>query len=127
MSIIEKSVLSRNRFKSPNGNITTEDLLDLKPEVLNEMAKEVNRELSLESEEDFLKNRSVEASGLSEKLEVLKYVINLKLAERDRRANEKVRADERQRLLRILAERQEEDIKSLSTEDLKKRLEELGN
>lgn len=113
-------------FPSSLGNINAYDLFDLPLHELNNTAKTINKRLKEEEEEDFVANKSNASTDLSNQLEIVKAVIQYKKDLRDRAAESKQRAQERQRLLEILQSKQDEALASLSMEELEKRLAELA-
>lgn len=119
------------RFPSNKGDLSVEQLWDLPLTSrngfdLDTVAKTVNTHLKAASEESFVVTSSNPAkTTLQEQLEVIKAIIAVKL---DEAAKAKVRSDraaERQRLLEILDQKEDDELKGLSREEIKKRLAEL--
>ena len=71
------------------------------------------------------KSQNPAKDSLELKLEILKHIIAVKLKDAEDRRNAAERATERQKLLDILAEKQDGALKELSVEDIQKRLAEL--
>ena len=118
------------KFRYPyKGMITTEDLWDLSLNQLDDVYRNLNKELSNIDESGLIQTRSanegVKANELRNKIEVVKHVFNSKrmAAEFDRMAAE--RSAKKQHILDILARKQESALESMSEEDLKKMLDEL--
>jgi hypothetical protein len=59
------------------------------------------------------------------RLEILKDIIAVKLAERKAKQDEKAKAQEKQRLLEILAKKKDSALEELSVEEIQKRIEAL--
>jgi len=119
------------RFPSNKGDLSVEQLWDLPLTSrngfdLDTVAKTVNTHLKAASEESFVVTSSNPAkTTLQEQLEVIKAIIAVKL---DEAAKAKIRSDraaERQRLLEILDQKEDDELKGLSREEIKKRLAEL--
>jgi Lon protease-like protein len=120
------AALKKYFFPSPKGNVTTYDLFDLTLTDLNSTAKNINRRLQEEGEEDFINDKTSSNTDLSNRLEIVKAVIQYKKDLRDQAAQAKQRAQERQRLLEVLQSKQEEALASLPIEEIEKRLAELS-
>lgn len=133
-NIFETASRQKFRFPSSKGALSTEQLWDLPlthtdPGVvtLDQVARAVNAELKSVTEESFVATKRSDREGvLSEKLDVVKHVIAVKLAEQEARADVAKKIQERKRLTELLAEKDAEAQKALPREELLKRLAELG-
>lgn len=121
---------SQMKFRYPyKGMITTEDLWDLTPTQLDTVYKTLNKELQVTEEDSLLCAKSadegVKANTLKNKIEIVKYVFNSKqqAAELTRLAAD--HAAKKQRILDILARKQENALENMSEDDLMKMLNEL--
>lgn len=121
---------SQMKFRYPyKGMITTEDLWDLTPAQLDTVYKTLNKELQVTEEDSLLCAKSadegVKANTLKNKIEIVKYVFNSKqqAAELTRLAAD--HAAKKQRILDILARKQENALENMSEDDLMKMLNEL--
>lgn len=132
MNIFEQATRQKFRFESIKGELTVEQLWDMPLTSkngfdLDTVAKEVNRDLKACSEESFVNTNHNPAVGrLEAKLEVVKHVIAVKLAESDERAKAADRKAEKERLLEILHQKKDQDLLGLSREELEKRIAALG-
>lgn len=122
---------SQFKFRYPyKGLITTEDLWDLTPAQLDTVYRNLSKELKTTDEDSLIHTRSVEegikANELKNKIEVVKYIFNHKqqAAELARMAAEN--AAEKQRILAVLADMEDNALRNMSKDDLLKRLSELG-
>lgn len=133
-NLFEYATRNRLRFASVRGELTVEQLWNDVPLRaakddfnLNAVAKAANKALKDISEESFVETaRTPEHTRREMALEVVKYVIETKLAEE---AAMKKRADnkaEREELLKILAEKQANKLSALSEKQLKDRIAALG-
>lgn len=119
------------RFPSNKGDLSVEQLWDLPLTSrngfdLDTVAKTVNTHLKAASEESFVVTSSNPAkTTLQEQLEVIKAIIAVKLDEAAKAKMRSDRAAERQRLLEILDQKEDDELKGLSREEIKKRLAEL--
>jgi hypothetical protein len=119
------------RFASPRGELSTEQLWDMPLRAndnfnLNEVAKTANKALKSATEESFVETTKTALHvKLEMALEVVKYVIEVKLEEEaaaQKRAKNKL---EKEKLLVILAEKQDGKLSALSENELKKRIASL--
>ena len=124
INMFEQATRLKLRFKSNNGNISTEDLWDLPLSQLDDIAKGLRKELR-ETEDSFIEEKKSNAQ-LELRFEVVKHVITTKLAERDAKAQAKEKAARRQVLLEALEKKQNAALDGMSAEDIKKELEALG-
>lgn len=119
------------RFPSNKGDLSVEQLWDLPLTSrngfdLDTVAKTVNTHLKAASEESFVVTSSNPAkTTLQDQLEVIKAIIAVKLDEAAKAKMRSDRAAERQRLLEILDQKEDDELKGLSREEIKKRLAEL--
>ena len=117
---------TRRKYRYPyKGRISTEDLWDLNTKGLDEIYKTLNKELKESQEDSLLCAQSNENEELVEKIEIIKYIVSVKIAEQRAKASEIERAETRRKLLELKAERENEKIRELSDEELDKMIEEL--
>lgn len=124
-NIFEKAAKQKLRFETSKGLLATEDLFDLSLNSLDTLAKATNKKLKEESEESFITTKTTKNTENELKLELLKYVIEYKinLAERS-----KARADRRAELEvleTLVREKKVEAVKSMSIDDIQKKILEL--
>ena len=118
---------SKNKYRYPyKGMITTEDLWDLTPAQLDIVYKALNKGVS-EAQVSSLMCKVTEVDAeLLNKIEIVKYIFNAKEAEAEARKNDAAKHAKKQRILDILAQKQEDALQNMSEDDLKKMLDELG-
>lgn len=102
------------------------DLWDLSLTNLDSVFKTLNAEVKKSEEESLLNAKTKEDEDLTNKIEIIKYIVNKKLAEKEARENEKKNKEKRQRILEIKAKRQDEALENMSDEDLDKLLAALN-
>jgi hypothetical protein len=122
---------SQFKFRYPyKGMIATEDLWDLKPAELDVVYKNLNKELKTLDGDSLIATKSadegVKANELKNKIEIVKYIFESK-----RQAAELVRmaaanAAEKQKILGVLADMEDNALRNMSKDELLKRLAELG-
>lgn len=125
MNIFERASRAALRFSSPVGELTTEQLWLLpltakgdRPN-LDEMARGVNRELKSLEEGSFVNLKpDPRKIDLELKLDILKHVIESKLA--DKAAAEKAaeNAERKRKLLAALSSKEEAELTGMSRADL---------
>ena len=99
---------------------------DLSLTNLDSVFKTLNAEVKKSEEESLLNAKTKEDEELTNKIEIIKYIVNKKLAEKEARENEKKNKEKRQRILEIKAKRQDEALENMSDEDLDKLLADLN-
>ena len=118
------------RFDSPKGLLTVEDLWDLpltsaRGANLNDIAKGLNRELKAAADEDFV-NRTA-PTDTAEKLafEVVKHVIDIRLAENEAAKLADDSKEKKARILEMIAHKQDEQLAAKPVEELLAMVESL--
>ena len=108
------------------GMINVIDLWDLSLTNLDSVFKTLNAESKKSEEESLLNTKSKEDEEVSNKIEIVKYIVSVKLDEKKKREDAKKNAEMRQRLLEIKAKRQDAALENMSDEELDKTLAELS-
>lgn len=131
--IFEQASRKKLRFAVQGvGILTVEDLWDLplqsktKPN-LDTLAMGLHAQIKeAEGETSFVKP---ETNGVSEQLtlsfEIVKHIIGVKVAERDTAAAARDKAEKKQKLLGLLAQKQDEELTNLSIDEIKAKIAEL--
>ena len=122
---------SQMKFRYPyKGMITTEDLWDLKPAELDVVYKNLNKELKTLDGDSLIATKSaddgVKANELEIKIEIVKYIFNGKRQAAELARMAAANAAEKQKILGVLADKEDDALRNMSKEDLLKRLAELG-
>ena len=118
---------TRNNYQFPfRGMINVIDLWDLSLTNMDSVFKTLNAEVKKSEEESLLNTKSKEDEEISNKIEIVKYIVSVKLDEKKKREDAKKNAEIRQRLLEIKAKRQDAALENMSDEELDKALAELG-
>ena len=131
MNIFEQASMSKLRFSSNRGELATEQLWDLPLQSkgqfdLDTIAKEVNQQLKAVAEESFVSTNSNPASTfLTLKLDILKHIIGVKMLAAEQAKNRAAKSAEREKLISILSEKQDEALKSLTPEEILKKISDL--
>ena len=131
-NLFQYATRNKLRFQSTRGELTAEQLWDVPLRSrddfnLNGVAQAASKAWKAISEESFVETaKTVAHTRLEMALEVVKYVIETKLAEEavtKKRADNKI---EREKLLEILAEKQDGKLSELSEKELQKRIAALS-
>lgn len=119
-------VATKNKFRFPyRGLITVEDLWDLPVTELDSVFKALNSEMKESKEESLLNTKSEADVVLENKIKIVKYIVSVKLEEAEARKKYRENRGKRERILQIMADRQDKAMLEASDEDLQKMLEEL--
>lgn len=131
-NIFEYATRNKLRFASVRGELSVEQLWDIplrsrEPDFnLNAIAKAANKALKEISEESFVEtSKTPEHTRREVALEVVKYVIEVKLAEEEAAKTRAAKKQEKEKLLAILAEKQAGKLSELSEKELEKRIRAL--
>jgi hypothetical protein len=126
INIFEAASRGKVRFEY-KGFLSVEDLWDLSVEELDRIFQRLNGKLKATKDEESLltsKKKSGDSS-LELKVAIVRRIVEVKLTEQADREALIAKKEKRQKILGILAERQDESLKGMSVEDLNKMLDEL--
>lgn len=132
MNIFERASQQKLRFPSVKGELTTEQLWDLPLQSKNQfdldtVAKTVNNELKNVTEESFVATTTSPAKTILElKFEIVKHVIAVRIATNAAARYQAARKAEKDKLIGILADKQDEALKGLTPEEIQARIAALG-
>jgi len=112
--------------------LTVEDLWDLpllsrstsKPD-LDSVAKALNKAIKEAEEESFVVKRSNVSKNLQIAFDIVKHIIEVKMAEAESREKAAANKAKREKILELMANKEEQEMSSLSREDLQKMLDDL--
>jgi len=124
VNIFEVANSKKFRFNF-KGLISTEDLFDLSVKDLDSIFKTLNSQLKQTREESLLEVKSTEDQILDIKIEIVKHIFNLKQEEEAKRIKAKENKEKKQKLMEILANKENQDLLNKSKEDIQKMLNEL--
>jgi len=124
MNIFEYAVEHKLRFPY-KGNISTEDLYALSVSDLDTIYKTLKREAKRNGEESLLATKSNDDVALDTKIEIVKYIVENKLAQVEARKTAAANKAKKDKILSILEEKQDAALKNMSEADLRKMLDTL--
>ena len=117
---------TRKKFRFPfKGMISIEDLWDLSIQNLDNVFKALNAEVKQVREESLLTTKSTEDTELDAKIEIVKYIVKVKLEEADKKKQAVARLEQKRRIQEILANKQDEALQGKSIEELQAMLGEF--
>ena len=124
VNLFEKAVRGKMRFPF-KGMISVEDLWDLSVRDLDSIFKTLNSKLKEVNEESLLKVAAKEDEELKIKVDIIKYIVQVKLEEENKKLEDQKNKERKEKIKEALYKKQEEDLNSLSVEQLKAMLIEL--
>ena len=124
MNIFEYAVRNKVRFPF-KGMISVEDLWDLSLTNLDSIYKTLNRQIKQSEEESLLSTKTNVDTELEVQIEIIKHIVSVKLAEKEARESELARKEQKQKIMSIIAAKEDEALRNSSIDDLKNMLENL--
>lgn len=121
-------VAARNKVRFPyKGMISVEDLWDLSVTALDAVFKTLNSQVKQVKEESLLSTKSKSDERLELQIEIVKYIVSVKLKEQDEREKAAAKKELKQKILQIKADRQDKALTEASDDELQKMLDELNS
>lgn len=131
-NVLERAIRMHVRFETARGDLMVEDLWDLPLQSvqgtranLDDIARGLNKKLKDGADESFVDTTFKGDIETQLKFDIVRHVIEVRVAERNAAKTESERAAKKQHILSILADKQSETLRNMSTEDLQKLLVEL--
>lgn len=120
-------IATRNRYRfNYKGVMTVEDLWDLNVEALDAIFKTLNRQKKTADEDSLLTTKSAEDTELANKIELVKYIVSVKLAEAAERVSSAEKKAQRDKIMEIVAKKKDKALEDMGIDELMKKLEELN-
>lgn len=120
-------IATRNRYRfNYKGVMTVEDLWSLRVEDLDAIFKMLNRQKKTADEDSLLATKSAEDQDLANKIDIVRYIVSVKLAEAADRVSAAEKKTQRDKILEIVAKKKDKALEDMGIEDLMKKLEELN-
>ena len=117
---------TRNKLRFPyRGQISTEDLWDLSVESLDAIFKTLNAKVKEAQEESLLQTPTREDDELSIKITIIKHIVSVKLTEAELSAKAHENREKKQKILEVLANKQEDALMNKSVEELQQMLKDI--
>lgn len=120
-------IATRNRYRfNYKGVMSVEDLWSLRVEDLDAIFKMLNRQKKTADEDSLLATKSAEDQDLANKIDIVRYIVSVKLAEAADRVSAAEKKAQRDKILEIVAKKKDKALEDMGIEDLMKKLEELN-
>jgi len=128
--MFEKAARLKVRFGTEVGNVAAEDLWDMpllsqNGVCLDNVAKFINKALKESSEESFVTVKNPVNKLLELKLDIVKHIIKVKLDERKTAKDVLLKKQQKEKILAIISDKEDESLKGMDVEDLKKMVADL--
>lgn len=125
-NIFEYAVRNKVRFPF-KGMISVEDLWDLSLTNLDSIYKTLSKQAKQSEEESLLNVKTNVDTVLEVQIAIVKHVVAVKLAEQDAREKAAAKKAQKQRIMSLIATKEDEALQKKSINDLKKMLDELDD
>ena len=122
--MFEQATKMKLRFKVANGVLTTEDLWELSLDNLNNLARDLSKQLK-GIEENFIEEKSNADARLELMFSVVKRVIERRLQAKKEGIERQAKEQRRAEIMSILENKEMEEWKAKSKEELLKELQAL--
>lgn len=120
-------VATRNKMRFPyKGQISVEDMWDLPLTALDGIYKALNKQAKAAQEESLLETKSKEDKALEIQIAIVKHIVSVKQQEAADKIAENERKEKKQRIMALMAKKDDEAMEAMSREELQKMLDELG-
>ncbi len=123
--MFEKAARLRLRFDSSIGMLSVEELWDLPLTSkrngvnLDDIARSLHRQLKNDDDVSFVDDERKSDATTQLKFDIVKHIIDVRLVERAAAVEAEKNREKKQKLLSILAEREDDTLRSLSVEELR--------
>lgn len=119
-------IATRNRYRfNYKGVMTVEDLWSLRVEDLDAIFKMLNRQKKAADEDSLLATKSAEDQDLANKIDIVRYIVSVKLAEAAERVSAAEKKAQRDKIMEIVAKKKDKALEDMGIDDLMKKLKEL--
>lgn len=119
---------TRNKVRFPfKGLISVEDLWDLSLVNLDSIYKTLNKQVKQSEEESLLGTKANVNVELEVQIAIVKYIVAVKLAEKEASEKAAAKKAQKQKIMSIIATKENEALQNSSLEDLQKMLNELDD
>lgn len=123
-NIFEYAVRNKVRFPF-KGMISVEDMWDLSLTNLDSIYKVLNKQVKQSEEESLLKTKTSVDEELEVQLAIVKHIVSVKLAEKEAAEKAIAKKEQKQKIMSIIATKENEALQNSSIDALKKMLDEL--
>lgn len=125
-NIFEYAVRNKVRFPF-KGMISVEDLWDLSLTNLDSIYKTLNKQVKQSEEESLLSTKASVDTELEVQIAIVKHIVSVKLSEKEAAEKASAKKAQKQKIMSIIATKENEALQNSSIDDLKKMLDEIGD
>ena len=131
MNMFEQATRKRIRFNTGIGILSVEDVWQLpltnaKGTNLDSLAVQLQEELAAKSKTSFVNKAETKDEEAQLRFDIVVHIINVKLAERDEAAKITERREQRQRIMALIEQRENEAFNQKSLDELRAELDKLN-
>lgn len=126
MEQFEQASRLKLRFLTPKGVWSVEDLWDASLASLDLLFKGLNKELKNAGEESLLGTRTKADAESALKVDLIKHIVTVKLAEAASYKDLQERKAKKARLMELILEKQDASLSAKSIEELQAEIDKLG-
>lgn len=122
MTMFEKAVRQKLRFTHKNfqkGLCSVEELWDLPLQELDKMYQELNAEIKEQQEDSLLEDKTETHNILKLKTDIVKHIVDVRLQEQKEREEAAKREQDKQKILSIIEEKEEDNLRDKSADELR--------
>ena len=123
-NIFEYAVRNKVRFPF-KGMISVEDLWDLSLANLDSIYKILNKQVKQSEEESLLNTKTDVDTELEIQIAIVKHIVSVKLAEQEAREKAAAKKAHKQKIMAIIAAKEDEALQNTSLDKLKEMLDNL--
>lgn len=117
VNIFETATRMKMRFPF-KGSISVEDLWDLTPDNLDTVFKTLNAEKKQVETESLLSTKSASDTELDIKIDIVRHIVAVKLSDAEKRAKAREIKAQKQKIMEIIATKQDAALNNKSVEEL---------
>ena len=125
-NIFEYAVRNKVRFPF-KGMISVEDLWDLPLSNLDSIYKILNKQVKQSEEESLLTTKINADKELEVQIAIVKHIVSVKLEEKEAMEKAAAKKAQKQKIMSIIATKEDEALRNSSVDDLRKMLDELDS
>ena len=119
-------VATRTKMRFPfKGMISVEDLWDLSVQNLDKVCKTLNSQRKEAQEESLLNAKASEDEALDTQIAIVKYIFDVKSEEHAAIVKAAENKEKKQKIMALMAKKDDEKMENMSKEELQKLLDEL--
>lgn len=131
INIFEQASRKRIRFNTGVGMLSVEDIWQLplthaKNTNLDSLAMKLQEELSAATKTSFVRKAETKDEDAQLRFDIVLHIISVKLAERDEAEKAQARSQQRQRIMELIEQRENEAFNQKSLDELRAELDKLN-